>query len=208
MNRLNRLFTPLLAALLCSPAAADAQSEALLQKMSQQIRSYNSYRITFTAQVKGRDAEAGQLTVARDRFALKLGGKEFYGDGYNLWAYDPKRNELVIDPLESDRQRNLVTDPSQLLDIDPGRYRHRSLPAQGGLQVVELTPLAKSPEYERITLRIDPATSLPKQITLHLVQSPAVTLVIGSFTPNVPLTADSFRFRAADHPGIEVIDFR
>lgn len=192
---------------------ADANSEAILVKLREKVRSYTSYRLDFTAAVEGDGTAKGNLVVSGRKFTAKVLGQELYYDGTTLWSHTPKQKEVTVERLDPNNP-SVLSNPSKLMNIDPKDYNHRSLPGvttnKGKtLQVVELTPKTKTQDYTSITLYIDPATSLPERISIATPSSEKpVELLLEGLQPGIPVSEGTFRFDPKAHPGTEVIDFR
>lgn len=207
------LITGLSALFLAGPAWADTGSEAILAKLREKVRSYTSYRLDFTAAVEGEGTAKGNLVVSGRRFAAKVMGQELYYDGTTLWSYTPKQQEVTIERLDPNNP-SVLSNPSKLMNIDPKDYNHRSLPdittTKGKtLQVVELAPKEKTPDYTSLTLYIDPATSLPQRISIATPSAgQPVELLLEGLQTGIPVSEGTFRFDPKAHPGTEVIDFR
>lgn len=210
---MKRTILTVLLSLLALNAAADRNSETILGKLREKVRSYTSYRLDFTAAVEGEGTAKGSLTVSGRRFAAEVMGQEVYYDGTTLWSYTPKQQEVTIERLDPNNP-SVLSNPSKLVNIDPEDYNHRSLPsvttAQGKtLQIIELTPKDTTPDYTSMTLWIDPATSLPKRISIATPSSEKpVELQIEKLQSGIPVTESTFRFDPKAHPDAEVIDFR
>lgn len=206
------LITGLLS-LVAAQAAADANSERILGKLREKIRSYTSYKLDFTAAVEGDGSVKGSLVVSGRRFAAKVRGQELYYDGTTLWNYVPGQQEVTIERLDPNHP-SVLSNPSKLMNIDPKDYDHRSLapfttPRGKILQVVELTPMETTPDYTSMTLYIDPATALPERISIATPSADApILLTIERLQAGVPVSESTFRFDASAHPGTETIDFR
>lgn len=202
-----------LSALCVFQAQADERSAELLERMRNQMRDWTSYRVEFTASTEDEGTTNGTLTVNGKRFAAQVGGQELYFDGTTLWNYQPRNNEVTIERLDPE-QPNVLSNPSRLLNVDPGDYTHRSLPdvsTAGGkkLRVVELTPKAQTQDYTTITLYIDPETALLKRISIATPSSDRpIEMTLRKLQTNVPVSEATFRFDPKAHPGVEVIDFR
>lgn len=196
-----------------SEARADERSAELLERMRNQMRDWTSYRVEFTTSTEGEGTTNGTLTVSGKRFTARVGDQELYFDGTTLWNYQPQNNEVTIERLDPD-QPNVLSNPSRLLNVDPGDYTHRSLPdvsTAGGkkLRVVELTPKAQTQDYTTLTLYIDPETALLKRISIATPSSDRpIEMTLRKLQTNVPVSEATFRFDSKAHPGVEVIDFR
>lgn len=194
-------------------ARADGQSDALLGKLREKVRSFASYKLDFTASVEDDGSARGSLVVSGRRFAAKVRGQELYYDGTTLWNYIPAQQEVTIERLDPNNP-SVLSNPSKLMNIDPNDYNHRSLPSYTTvkgktLKVVELAPKTATPDYSSLVLYIDPATSLPERITIATPSSEnPVELQLNNLQAGVPVTEGTFRFDAKAHPGTEVIDFR
>lgn len=210
---MKKLFIAALLSLCAGNVWADANSEVILGKLREKVRSYTSYRLDFTAAVEGDGTAKGNLMVSGRKFAAKVMGQELYYDGTTLWSYTPKQKEVTVEQLDPNNP-SVLSNPSKLMNIDPKDYNHRSLPgvttSKGKtLQVVELTPKTKTQDYTSITLYIDPATSLPERISIATPSSEKpVELLLEGLQSGFPVSEATFRFDPKTHPGTEVIDFR
>lgn len=155
---MKKIFWVCLLALSAASGRADEQSDALLSKLREKVRSFTSYKLDFTAAVEGDGTSKGTLIVSGRRFAAKVHGQELYYDGTTLWNYIPGQREVTIERLDPNNP-SVLSNPSKLMNIDPKDYNHRSLPSYTTvkgktLKVVELTPKTATSDYTSMTLYI------------------------------------------------------
>lgn len=199
-----------------STVRADQKSEALLNKLRGQIRSYTSYRIHLTGTVEGEGSVRGTITISGLKFAAKMLGQELYYDGSTIWNYIPSEGEVIIEKLNSQQALgSALANPTKLLNVNPDDYHHRMLPSvrdprtSKDLQVVELVPKESVADYTALTLYIDPSTTLPTRISIHSPYADTpIELVINKIENNFPVKMEDFQFDVNAHRGVEVIDFR
>lgn len=210
---MKKTLSLLLLGLMSQFAVADQQSADILGKLREKVRSYTSYRLSFTAAVESEGSAKGSLVVSGRRFAASVLGQELYYDGTTLWSYVPRQKEVTIERLDPNNP-SVLSNPSRLMNIDPADYNHRSLPTMTTgngktLHIVELTPRSKTPDYSSMTLYINPASSLPERISITVPGNERpVEILIDKIESGVAVSESTFRFDAKAHPGTEVIDFR
>lgn len=192
---------------------ADHNSETILAKLRTKVRSYSSYQLDFRVAMQGEGTANGSLTVSGQRFVAKVMGQELYYDGSTLWIYIPRDREVTVERLDPNNP-SALSNPSKLLNIAPGDYNHRTLDplttTKGSvLQVIELTPKSKSPDYTHLTLYVNPTTSLPERIAISTSSSVMpIELFFKELTSNIPVTESTFQFNTKDNPQVEIIDFQ
>lgn len=184
---------------------ADEKSAALLAKVSKTINANTSYRVEFGATASGEQgALSGQLTVSGRKFVLLATAMEVYYDGVSLWNYDKKNREVNVENLDPS-DPNVMTNPSKMLAVDEKDFEHRMISDN----TVELIPKGSSASYSKMELTVNPSTWLPERVSLTDRQSgDKIEIKVSKFTPNVPVTIETFRYDASKNKGVDVIDFR
>lgn len=185
-------------------AKADEQSAALLSKVSKTINANTSYRIEFSATASDQGTLNGQMTVSGRKFALIATGMEVYYDGVSLWNYDKKNREVNVENLDPE-DPNVMTNPTKMLAVNEKDFIHRMLAPN----VVELIPKGSAATYSKMVLTINPTTSLPEKVVLTDRESgEQIEIKVAKFTPNVPVTIETFRFDTSKNKDVDIIDFR
>ncbi len=190
---------------------ADDRGEAILRKMAAAFGGYASYRIEFTATMDGEFADLpGELVVSGEKYYLDVYDSEIFYDGRTGYTYSEANEEVILEIPDPEDYR-LFANPTRIFRLYEedfsAAFKNRSTIGGKSVDVVELTP--KSAGNNPLTLWADPVSALPVRMVYRLEEyRKDLTLNILKITPNVAVTPQTFIFNPADHPGVEVIDFR
>ncbi|MDB5109424.1 MAG: Outer rane lipoproteinsorting protein [Mucilaginibacter sp.] len=206
-------------------AQKDAQAKAILNPISQKYRSYKAIKSDFTfilenSQENTKAIQNGTLIVEpkSNKFKITLyspgtvkpeAEQEIISDGKSLWTYIKKDKEVQ----QSNAGNSSETfNPAQIFTIyEHGyKYLYTGDKKQDGkvYQVVDLSPENDKIPFFKIRLMID---KVKKQIYSALIfdkNGNKYNYVLKTFTPNPPVTDETFTFDPKAHPGVEVVDLR
>ena len=205
-------------------AQKDAAAKAILNGVSQKYRSYNTVKSDFTFTINDQQnnlqqTQDGTLTVQgktnKYRLTLYSPGststieQEIISDSKSQWTYLKKDKEVQLSNVDnSDEGFN----PAQLFTMYEKGYKYiftNTTTVNGRVcQVIDLTPEDINKQFFKIRLTID---KLKKQIYSALIfdkNGGKFTYTLKTFTPNVPVTPNTFSYDAKAHPGVEVVDLR
>ena len=181
-------------------AAGDADARAAAGRLAARFRAMPAYTVTFA--VEGADfAAEGSYAVEGDRYYMRVGDAEVYGDGASKWEIDPAKREVVIDVVDTE-SRSLLGNPTRAFDFLDDAFRCELLPSEGGVQRLRFTPTDKGAAMSSIT--VDAAgDGSPRTVTYDL-DGERIRIAIRRIEPS----AEVRRFDAARYAGYELIDFR
>ena len=206
-------------------AQKDVQAKAILSPLSQKYKSYNAIKSDFTftldnAQDNMKASQNGTLIVEpkTNKFRITLYSQnsakanieqEIISDGKSQWTYNKKDKE--VQQTNADKSSDGFN-PAQLFTIYEHGYKYLYTGDQKmagkTYQVIDLSPESDKNQYFKIRLMID---KVKKQIYSAMIfdkNGSKYNYVITSFTPNEPVTTDTFTFDTKAHPGVEVVDLR
>jgi outer membrane lipoprotein carrier protein len=197
-----------LAATLALPAAAqqDPQAGKILDAVSAKYTALKSFQAGFTQTLENPAAKlkqniTGDITVSGQKYHLTASGQEVINDGKTTWTYLKNENEVNIadsDPTNQDMS------PAQMYTMYKKGYKYQLLKPvkEGGVTYdqIELTP-------ENKTL-VSQADKSIKSVKTFKKNGTRTTFALKNFKANVPVTATSFAFNKAAHPGVKVVDLR
>lgn len=218
-----KLFTLLVLASLGAFAQKDAAAKAILTPLSQKYRAYTAIKtdFTFTLDNQPQNMKAtqnGTLTVEpktnKYHIALFAESKpeveqEIISDGKSQWSYNKSEKEVQLTNAE---HNSTSFNPAQLFTIyEHGyKYLYTGEIKQGGkiYQQIDLTPEDDKNDFFKIRLTIDKVKKLIYSVLVFDKNGSKYNYVLKDFTPNPPVTADTFAWDVKTHPGIEMVDLR
>ncbi|MDF2433581.1 MAG: hypothetical protein JWP44_3212 [Mucilaginibacter sp.] len=207
-------------------AQKDASAKAILSKVSEKYKTYNSIKTDFdftldNQQAGVKETQTGTL-IARSKVnkfkitiyspgasAKQEVAQEIISDGKTQWTYLKKDNEVQVNNVDNSGSG---LNPAQIFTIYEHGYKYiyNGETKVGGkpYQEIDLTPEDISKPYFKIRLLIDKAK---KQIYSALIfdkNGNRYTYTLKSFVPNIQVPDNTFSFDAKMHKGVEVVDLR
>ena len=181
-------------------AAGDADARAAAGQLAARFRAMPAYTVTFA--VEGADfAAEGSYAVEGDRYYMRVGDAEVYGDGVSKWEVDPAKREVVIDAVDTE-SRSLLGNPTRAFDFLDDAFRCELLPSEGGVRRLRFTPTDKGAAMSSITVDVAKDGS-PRTVTYDL-DGERIRIAIR----RIDSSAEVRRFDAKRYAGYELIDFR
>lgn len=202
-------------ALLLSPffASADAQSDALIARLSAEMKKMTNYEVTFTARVdNGAVTVPGRYVVSGRSYYIEVDDRKIYSDGEVKYEVNDSEQEVTIDIVNTNDQE-LLSNPTRAFEFVDGSYTHKSAPevtiAGKRCEVVHLTPSTQGAAIDEITLMLDSKTGLPVRVRYHIEGvASAVEITVNKISPLATVDKSLFSFSRNRHKGYEIIDFR
>lgn len=212
----NKMTCTLMAlTLIAISAGAQSKKEAedILDKVTEQTKSYTSIKIDFTYNMdnpnaKIHESEKGSLLVKNEKYRLNIAGQVVICDGTTVWTYLPDANEVQVNTVEDDE--DIIT-PNRLLTSYNQNYKSKLIREEKKgsttYQVIELKP-NESKSYSNVELTIDKNLLRIMKIAIQDHNGNTFTYNVDDFKPNVLFKVSDFTFDPAEYPGVEVIDMR
>ncbi|MDB5006222.1 MAG: lipoprotein chaperone [Mucilaginibacter sp.] len=207
-------------------AQKDASAKAILSKVSEKYRTYNSIKTDFdftldNQQAGVKETQTGTL-IARSKVnkfkvtiyspetsAKQEVAQEIISDGKTQWTYLKKDNEVQVNNVDNSGSG---LNPAQIFTIYEHGYKYiyngDSKVGGKSYQEIDLTPEDISKPYFKIRLLID---KVKKQIYSALIfdkNGNRYTYTLKSFVPNIQVPDNTFSFDPKMHKGVEVVDLR
>lgn len=214
---MKKLLFILPALLLFGKAEAQDNTKAkqILDGVCQQTKSYSTIEIEFTYTMQNtkanvKETKSGTACMKGDKFWVSFAGQVIICDGKTQWTYIKANNEVQITSVSPDDDESM--NPSKLLTGYDKSFTPKFIKEETRsgkvIQILDLTPL-KARSYFKIRVEID---KTQKQIVNSIVYdkngTTTYTYTVLKNTPNKAIADTKFTFRAADYPGVEIIDLR
>ena len=216
LRTMNRNLVFVLACILAVGNAAAQDAHKLLERMSAQARTYASIQATYTSTLtdKANDMEMtqeGRIEIEGDKYHLDLGDYLVISDGETVWTYETAINECYVDDAEELAEDGM--DPSKLFTIweDDFRSEWRGNTTVGGRSVAQVHLYPNSTDdksFHTIQLYIDEKALELVRAVVKGREGTDVQYDVHTFEPNAALDGARFVFKAANYPGVDVIDNR
>jgi len=197
-----------------SLAQKDEKALIILEQTAKKYHSLKSMQFTFSylminKQADIHESKEGTLTVSGEKYKLEIAGQVVISDGKTIWTYLPSDNEVMIN--NSGEGEEAIT-PGNLLTSYQEKYKCKYNREEIRLgkpnHVIELMPVEKDKNFNRIVLFIDKNTQTISEFSMQDRNASEYTYVIKKFIPNFEHVEGLFTFDSKKYPGVEVVDMR
>ena len=110
----------LLGVLLNADAQTADQASVQVARMSRAVKALGNYAVRFTVTV-GEYKTSGDYVVGDERYTLRMGNIEVYGQEGCRYDVDTSRKEIVIDKVDS-ASGNILNNPISAFDFIGEEY--------------------------------------------------------------------------------------
>lgn len=185
-----------------SYAQEDAKAKALLQEVSQKVKSYDNIAIDFKYELENaaeqiKQETRGDVVLAGDKYKMNILGVTRVFDGAKLYSISPEDEEITISTETSSEDENSIT-PSKLLSFYEEGFTYKTDITQDvsgrKIQYVKLIPIDSNSEIKYALLGVDKQTKHIYNLISIGKQGTKTTLTVNSFKTNEPLSKSLFTF--------------
>ncbi|MBL7924790.1 MAG: outer membrane lipoprotein carrier protein LolA [Bacteroidia bacterium] len=217
MNIHKTLSSLLVLLSLCSSvvyAQTDARAQEVLKAVSAKYKSYKSLEAAFKLsrldqKTKSTENFNGKIIISGSRFNFVLNDQTVMSDGKTTWTYLKESNEVQIS--ETKTSEGAITPTNIFTMYEKGfksKFMGEKTIAGKAVQQIELTPDDPKKNYFKIMLNIDKTGKFVSEAKIFEKNGGILTYSIVKFTPNIPVSDDSFVFNKLKFPGVDVVDLR
>lgn len=184
-------------------AFAQNKAKALLNEVSQKVKSYENISIGFKYTLENTSEDIkqetrGDVVMKGDKYRLNILGVIRLYNGKTLYTISPEDEEVTISS-EKDTEEDVIT-PSKMLSFYDDGYTYVLDIEQNTkgrkIQYIKLTPIDSNSEIKYILLGIDSQTKHIYNLIQIGKNSTKTTLTVNSFKTNEPLSESLFTFDA------------
>ncbi len=182
--------------------AGPAFAGGLADKVQETYARTDTFAADFTqrtlVELLDRDVEeAGHLIFSKPgRFQIHYKGRnerQYISDGQTLWIYRPREKEVeVIERVQDTVSREALVFLGGLGEMQ--REFKVTEPKAGGL-VLDLVPRSKSSPFTKLSLTIDPETSLVSAVELFPKSGNRSRYEFKKVQSNQPVPGSTFQFK-------------
>lgn len=203
------LITLALISSLSTMAQADKKARVILDEVSAKTKTFKTIRIEFaykmvnTAQ-KINDTYKGVLISKGDKYKLSFSGQDVISDGKTAWTFLSDANEVQINNVS--KEEDSFT-PTNLLNTYNENYKAKLISDNGKQQIIELIPIQKK-NFNKVKVTIEKARKMVSSISIYDKNGSVYSYNVNKFETDLPFSDNTFVFKTAEHPGVEVVDMR
>ena len=191
-------------------------AEALLNRLSEEAKSYGSIEATYTSTLIDRasdfeSVQKGSIQIDEDQFHLDLGDYRIFSDGITIWTYEVAVNDCYIEDTETMADEGM--DPSKLFTIWEDDFKNEwkgelDINGQKTTQINLYPAGEKEKPFHTIQLFINESNLRLVRAVVKGREGTDVTYDVDTFSPNATIQPGLFKFDATQFPGVNVIDNR
>lgn len=198
-------------------AMQDKKAKEILQKVSENTRSFESLSVDFIFTMENEEMAIheendGSIQLKGQKYLVNLPdiGIKVYSDGISIWNYMVDGNQVTISSVDADGGE--LMNPSSLFSIYEKGFNSEYVGEKSieGKQFHEIELYPGEDEYDvsKVSLLIDKSAMMINSATLYGTDGNLYGIKINDMKTDVGLPDDYFEFNAAEYNDIEIIDFR
>lgn len=185
-----------------------AKAKALLNEVSQKVKSYDNISIDFKYVLKNTSENINQETrgdvvIEGEKYLLNILGVTRVFDGKTLYTINPEDEEVTISKDNSDDEGSIT--PSKMLSFYKTGYTYKMDIIQNingrKIQYISLTPIESNSEIKNVLLGIDAQTKHIYNLIETGKNGTTTTLTVNSFKTNEPISKTLFTFDKSKYKG-------
>jgi len=190
-------------------AQNDPAAKKVLDAVSNKAKSFKGVTASFTIKSitsKGKDngTKTGNISFKGQKYLLKQGKTQILCDGAKIYNYDGNKT-VTVSPVEDGGQtlspQNLL---SNFYDKD---FTYKLLSSAGNFYQVELTPIDKRKNFQKVTVFIDKAKNMITKALILDKSNNTVEFVLTNPNTNATLADNLFTFDKGKYPAdVEILD--
>ncbi|AMR33768.1 gliding motility protein [Mucilaginibacter sp. PAMC 26640] len=207
-------------------AQKDKEATAILNKLSQQYRTYDAVKTDFSLlidneQAKIKQTQTGTLlaksktnkykvTIYENGSAAKSNvTQEIISDGKSQWTYLKDANEVQLADADNSEEG---FNPAKIFTMYEKGYKYLYTGQQkiGAkiYQVIDLTPEQAGKTFFKVRLMVDKVKNQLYSAMIFDKNGSHYTYTLRSFASVKSVSDASFAYNKKDHPGAELVDLR
>lgn len=205
----NFLLTAIIAFMAIGASAQTDKARTILDDVSAKTKAYKAIKIDFTYSMENpgqniNESFTGTLFSKGDSYKLLFSGQEVISDGKTVWTYLKDANEVQVNEATNDEDSFT---PTNLLSSYTENFKAKLFSEDAKQYVIELTPVQKK-NFNKVKVVIDKSKKVLNSLAIFDKNGSTYTYSVNKFDTNMPLSDSMFTFKAADHPGVDIIDMR
>lgn len=185
---------------------AATTASQVLQRSAQKLRSMPS--LTADLNIAGQQgATSAKILMSGEKFALtSSGAQSVWYDGKTQWVYNPEVDEINISTPTAEEITQI--NPFKIISSFQKWYNARLLKSDASTYVVQLIPIDKHSDFNKLVITFNSTTYLPVKVVLDTRSMGTATVKISNIKEGAKVAASRFSPAAKDYPTTEFVDLR
>lgn len=194
-------------------AQSDEKSQKILDDISKEIKSLNSFKMEFSMKVKnsatGENSEqSGTGYVQGDKFNAVLGDNEIMSNGIKVWTI--VKEEKVVYQSDADEEDEESINPKKLMTIWEDGFKNKYIKEDKvdgkEAHVISLYPSKPGEvQYHTITLYVAKNGNDLLKAVMKTKDGSVITYTIKKFEKNITIPKEKFVYDQRKFPGYQLI---
>jgi outer membrane lipoprotein-sorting protein len=194
-------------------AQSDEKADAILNKMSKDMKALTSFTIDFSFEMKNpttgeNSSESGKGYVKGDKFYATLGDNVLISNGIKIWTV--VKEEGVTYESDADDDDDESINPKKLMTIWESGFKSKYVKEDKlngkSVHIINLFPKkAGEAQYHTITLYIEKTNNEMMKGVMKMKDGTTMTYEITKFDKNVEIAASKFVYDPKKFPGFKLI---
>ena len=197
--------------------AQDGRAKEILDKVSENAKSYNSIFAEFVFSLKNEEIEIderneGTIKIKGQKYCVNLPdlGVMVYSDGNTIWNYMEDGNQVTINNV--DTEGGELMDPSSLFTIYQRNFESKFIKEENNsgkiLYKIELFPNSEEYDVSKISININKKTMMIYSAVLYGTDGNLYGIEVNNMDTSNDFPDSDFIFDPSKYEDIEVIDWR
>lgn len=179
----------------------DTKAKALLDQVSDKVKSYNNISLDFKYVLQNtteniNQETRGDVVMEGDKYVLNIMGITRIFDGKTLYSINPEDEEVTISTEDPNDETSIT--PSKMLSFYTEGYTYKMGEEKNikgrKIQYVKLTPINSKSEINHVLLGIDPHTKHIYNLIEVGLNGTQTILTVTAFETNQTLSKALFSF--------------
>ncbi len=200
-----------------SKAQQDQKAKEILDKVSENTRSFKSITADFSFSMENEEMDIhekneGSIKIKGKKYVVEIPdvGVKIFSDGITVWNYMKDGNQVTISNIED--SGNELMDPASVFSIYEKGFNSRYLGEviEGGKNCYQIELLPDNEEFEvsKINIHISKSEMIIHSAQLYGTDGNIYGILVKKMDTSKDLNDAEFVFNQANFPDVEVIDFR
>lgn len=210
-----RLFTILLtfATFSFTSFGQDAKADAILDKLSKEIKDQKSFYVEFSSTTTNPDSDSkasisGKGWVKGDKYYASFGDNTVISNGIKTWTIIKEEKTVYV--TDADEEDEESVNPKKLMTIwETGfksKYTKQTTIGGESVHQIYLYPKKTSTDYTYIVVYVSVSSNELKRVVMSMRDQTKMTYSLKKFTSNPTVEDSKFVFDKSKYPGYTVIE--
>lgn len=211
--KMRKIYTLIIMAVALITVSAKAQNDPaakkILDAVTAKLKADKGINAGFTLLTKTRTGQVsnnvnGKISVKGNKYYIKEGSTEIFSDGNKIWNYNGN-NEVTV--TSADENEETLSPQKLLSDFYDKNFTYKLVSSAGNYNQIELTPLDKRKNFQKITVYVDKAKKMITKAKVVDKGNNTIEFNLKNINTNASIPDNTFVFDQKKYnKSIEVIE--